>query len=205
MGRQHPRATPCAPARVESCARNCQLRPLLSRRRPHERGSPCPSTRLRGGGDSQPPRSRRGLSPHASISRRDLVPIPDAALRGARCGGSRAVVLRRLRQSWSVPRSRLRLRLLARCRQRHRRAPRACRSSGGGTRQAGFVAEERPSAPHLTLSQSHPSANVRELAERMPALQAQMASDADVLFRTRFEREFGLCEVAESFSASSCP
>ena len=69
----------------------------------------------------------------------------------------------------------------------------------GIVRQVGFAAEERPFAPHLTLSRLRPPVDVRELAERVPALQARMAVNAVVLFRTRHGQGLGRYEQIQRY------
>lgn len=52
-------------------------------------------------------------------------------------------------------------------------------------RRAGFPAEERPFAPHLTLARVQPPRDLRELLSRTPPFPGRMPVDAVVLFRSR--------------------
>ncbi|HEX9953203.1 MAG TPA: RNA 2',3'-cyclic phosphodiesterase [Rubricoccaceae bacterium] len=73
------------------------------------------------------------------------------------------------------------------------------------SRRAGFPAEHRPYAPHVTLSRLRPQADVRPLVERVPAFSERMAVEAVVLFRTGHGRGLGHYEEVERFPLAAPP
>jgi 2'-5' RNA ligase len=72
-------------------------------------------------------------------------------------------------------------------------------------RAAGFPAETRPYAPHLTLSRLRPPVDARLLVGRVPPVRVRMAVDAVVLFRTRQGSGPGRYEEIERFPLSHPP
>lgn len=70
-------------------------------------------------------------------------------------------------------------------------------------RRAGFVADERPFRPHLTLSRIQPARDVRRLVERTPPFLEQMMVDSVVLYRSHLGRGPARYEELERFDLGS--
>jgi 2'-5' RNA ligase len=66
-------------------------------------------------------------------------------------------------------------------------------------RCAGFEAEGRPYAPHVTLSRLRPPVDVRPLVDRVQSVQERMAVDAIVLFRSGTGAGPGRYEALERY------
>ena len=71
--------------------------------------------------------------------------------------------------------------------------------------RAGFPAEARPFAPHLTLSRLQPPRDVRPLVERVPSLDVRMTVDTVVLMRSHLGRGPSRYEELERFELAVRP
>jgi 2'-5' RNA ligase len=66
--------------------------------------------------------------------------------------------------------------------------------------RAGFPAETRPFAPHLTLSRLQPPRDVRPLVERVPSFDVRMTVDTVVLMRSHLGRGPSRYEEVERYA-----
>lgn len=69
-------------------------------------------------------------------------------------------------------------------------------------RDAGFAAESRPFAPHLTLSRLQPPRDLTELIARIPPVGIRETVDSVVLFRSHLGRGPARYEEVERFALS---
>ena len=69
--------------------------------------------------------------------------------------------------------------------------------------RAGFPAEARPFAPHLTLSRLQPPRDVRSLVDRVPSLDVRMTVESVVLMRSHLGRGPSRYEELERFELAT--